>query len=133
GHDDPLQLPVLPAAALAADDRALHLLAEVGGARDRVGQAPDEPAHLPREALAHELLLAAREVAVDGGARQARLAGRVLDRGLGQPVPGHARVGRLEDAFPDGQIHAWAILSHGMERSTVAIYEREAKTYAHMR
>ena len=54
----------------------------------------------PRRRPRHELVLAAREVAVDGRAGEAGLAGHVLHRRLGQAVAGDARVGGLEQPLP---------------------------------
>ena len=90
---------MLPDLALREHKALLHEGREVGGTRDRLGERAEEPAHLPRDRFAQQLLLPAGEDAVEARARDARLLDNVLDVGLRHPVAGDARVGGFEEPF----------------------------------
>ena len=77
-------------------ERPLEELGEVGGVAELLAEAQEEPVHLPADRLAQDLVLAAREQPVDGGARHAGRGGDVVDGGLGHPAPRDALVRALE-------------------------------------
>ena len=118
--------------AVGEHEGLLEQPGEVARPGDGLGQPAEEATRLPRDDVAHELVLAAREVAVDRGPRDPRRARDVLHGGLGEPVARHALVGGLEDALPNGQVHVGARL-RAMDRGTVELYERQARVYAEHR
>src|SRR6185312_11987254 len=74
----------------------LQELGEVGGVAELLAELEEEAVHLPADGVAEELLLATREQAVDGGPRDPRRGGDVVDRGLGHPPTGDGVVGAAQ-------------------------------------
>src|SRR5581483_2612811 len=106
GDEDLLQDLVLDDGPVREHEPLLDQRREVGRTGDRLGERSEEPAHLPRDDLAHELVLAAGEGAVDRGARDGRLLHDVVDRRLAHAEARDARVRGLEQPLAQRGIGA---------------------------
>ena len=106
GHQDALEHLVLDQGAVGEHQAALHDLLQGLGVGDLLVEPEEETGELPPDHGRDQLVAPAREVAVDRRPRHARLAGRVLDRRLGQAPAGHAVVGRLQQPLADLGVHS---------------------------
>ena len=106
GHQDALEHLVLDQGPVGEHEAALHHLLQRVGVGDLLVEPEEEAGELPPDHGGEQLVAAAGEVAVDRRPRDARLAGGVLDRRLGQAPAGDAVVGRLQQALPDVGVHS---------------------------